>query len=101
MAMSTTLTAAAPGDALTFDNAALKAAGIDANIQTHNHTVVVADAVTSYDVDLRFGTKWIRAENGTDVLATDAYVIDQIGFDAVKITATAAGAVTLYHWKTA
>ena len=97
MAKKTTLEAEEAGDAVTFDNAAVAAVGI--NIATHNHTVVVGSAVVTYDVDIRVGGEWIRVENGTDVPAADITVLDQVGFDAVKVTATGAGDVTLLHWK--
>lgn len=95
MPRTTTLTAAAPGDSVTFDRTAC-----GFSLGTMNHTVTVADAVTSYDVDIRIGGKWIRVDNATDALAAVATVLDQVGYDAVKVTCTAAGAVTLTSWVT-
>ena len=84
---------AAMGGSVTFDAAAL-----GFSPETHHHTVTVETAVTSYDVDIRIGGKWIRPADCTDVLAADAVVLRQVGFDAIKVTATAAGDVTLSSW---
>lgn len=97
---STTLTAAEAGDAVVFDNDALIAGGAGVNVQSHNHTVTVETEVTTYDVDIRIGGQWIRIEDGTDVAAAVATVLDQVGFDAVKVTCTQPGDVTLTHWRT-
>lgn len=92
MSRKTTLAAGA-GGSVTFNSE-----NCGHSLITRNHTVVVADAVVTYDVDILVGGKWIRVASATDVLAADITVLDQVGFDQVKVTATAAGDVTLVHW---
>lgn len=93
MARATTLEAGL-GGSVTFDATAL-----GFSPQTHHHTVTVETAVTTYDVDVRIGGKWVRPDGCTDVAAADAVVLRQIGFDAIKVTATAAGDVTVTSWQ--
>lgn len=89
----TTVLAAEAAGSVTFNRAA-----IGASVETFHHTVTVEAGVTTYDVDIRIGGRWVRPASCTGVAEADAVVLRQVGFDAVKVTCTGAGDVTLTSW---
>lgn len=79
--------------------------GNDEPVYRYHHSVVVDDACTSFSVDIRVGGRWVRPDDCTDVDASDgggkANVVNlqQIGFDAVRVTIEDAGSAYLCSYK--